>query len=84
MSLTLGALALFGLGLFGPGIASGLVAGAPQLGPAAPVGATLGAAGVVALGGGAAMGAARLAGASALGAVRAGTAMGSAASTAYK
>lgn len=84
MSLALGALSLFGLGIFGPGIASGLVAGAPQLGAGAAVGTTLGAAGVVALGGGAAMGAARLAGAGALGAVRAGTVMGSAASTAYK
>jgi type IV secretion system protein TrbL len=83
MSLTLGALALFGLGIFGPGIASGLVAGAPQLGAGAAVGTTLGAAGVAALGGGAAIGAARLAGAGALGAVRAGTAMGSAAQTAY-
>jgi type IV secretion system protein TrbL len=33
MSLTLGALSLFGLGIFGPSIASGLVAGAPQLMP---------------------------------------------------
>lgn len=84
MSLALGALSLFGLGIFGPGIASGLVAGAPQLGAGAALGTTLGAAGMVAIGGGAAMGAARLAGASALGAVRAGTTMGSAASTAYK
>jgi type IV secretion system protein TrbL len=83
MSLTLGALALFGLGIFGPGIASGLVAGAPQLGAGAALGTSLGAAGVVALGGGAAMGAARLAGGAALGGIRAGTAMGSAASTAY-
>ncbi len=83
MSLALGALSLFGLGIFGPGIASGLVAGAPQLGAGAALGTTIGAAGVVALGGGAAFGAARLAGGAALGAVRAGTAMGSAASTAY-
>ncbi len=83
MSLTLGALALFGLGIFGPGIASGLVAGAPQLGAGAALGTSLGAAGVIALGGGAAMGAARLAGGAALGGIRAGTAMGSSASTAY-
>src|SRR3546814_8756931 len=31
-------LALFGLGIFGPSIASGLVAGAPQLGAGAAVG----------------------------------------------
>jgi len=83
MSLTLGALALLGLGVFGPGIASGLVAGAPQLGAGAAVGTTIGAAGAVALGGAAAIGGARLAGGAALGAVRAGTAMGSAASSAY-
>jgi type IV secretion system protein TrbL len=83
MSLTLGALALLGLGVFGPGIASGLVAGAPPLGAGAAVGTTIGAAGAVALGGAAAIGGARLAGGAALGAVRAGTAMGSAASSAY-
>jgi type IV secretion system protein TrbL len=83
MSLTLGALALLGLGVFGPGIASALIAGAPQLGAGAAVGTAIGAAGAAALGGAAAIGGARLAGGTALGAVRAGTAMGSAASTAY-
>jgi len=43
MSLTLGALALLGLGVFGPGIASGLVAGAPQLGAGAAIATTIGA-----------------------------------------
>jgi type IV secretion system protein TrbL len=84
MSLTLGALSLFGLGIFGPSIASGLVAGAPQLGAGAAVGTAIGAAGVVALGGGAAMGAARAVGGAALGAIRAGTTMGSAASASYQ
>ena len=84
MSLMLAALTLFGLGIFGPSVASGLVAGAPQLGAGAAVGTTIGAVGAAALGGGAAVGAARLAGGAALGAVRAGTAMGSAASTAYR
>ena len=83
MSLVLGALSLFGLGIFGPGIASGLVAGAPQLGAGAVLGTTIGAAGITALGAGAAIGTASAAGAGALGAIRAGTAMGSAASTAY-
>ena len=32
LTLLMGALTLFGLGIFGPGIASGLVSGAPQLG----------------------------------------------------
>jgi type IV secretion system protein TrbL len=84
MSLVLASLTLFGLGIFGPGIASGLVAGAPQLGAGAALGTTIGAAGVVALGGGAAMGAARAVGGAALGAIRAGTTMGSAASASYQ
>src|SRR3546814_13525307 len=83
MSLMLAALTLFGLGIFGPGIASGLVAGAPQLGAGAALGATAGAVGVTTLAGGAAVGAARITGGAALGAIRAGTTKGSAASTAY-
>ncbi|HEX7693563.1 MAG TPA: P-type conjugative transfer protein TrbL, partial [Sphingomonas sp.] len=51
LTLVLAALTIFGLGIFGPGIASGLVAGAPQLGAGAAVGTTLGAAGVLAVGG---------------------------------
>jgi type IV secretion system protein TrbL len=84
MSLVLASLTLFGLGCFGPGIASGLVAGAPQLGAGAALGTTLGAAGAIALGGGAAAGAARAIGGAALGAVRAGTTIGSAASASYQ
>ncbi|MGN8001139.1 P-type conjugative transfer protein TrbL [Sphingomonas sp. 22176] len=84
MSLVLASFTLFGLGIFGPGMASGLVAGAPQLGAGAALGTTVGAASVVALGGGAAMGAARAVGGAALGAIRAGTTMGSAASAAYQ
>jgi type IV secretion system protein TrbL len=83
MSLVLASLTLFGLGIFGPGIASGLVSGAPQLGAGAALGATVGAAAVPMMAGGAALGAASAAGGAALGAVRAGTSMGSAASTAY-
>ena len=83
MSLVLASLTLLGLGIFGPAIASGLVAGAPQLGAGAALGTTVGAAGAIALGGGAAVGAARLAGGAALGAIRAGTTMGAAASTSY-
>ncbi|WP_394442052.1 P-type conjugative transfer protein TrbL [Sphingobium naphthae] len=84
MSLVLASLALFGLGIFGPGIASGLVAGAPQLGAGAALGTVLGAGGIMYMGGAGAVGAARGLAAAGLGAVRAGTAMGSAASTAYK
>jgi len=83
MSLVLASLALFGLGIFGPSIASGLVAGAPQLGAGAAIGTALGAGGIMYLGGAGAIGAARGLAAAGLGAVRAGTAMGSAASTAY-
>ena len=79
LSLVLASLTLFGLGIFGPGIASGLVSGAPQLGAGAALGTTAGAIGIAALGGGAALGGAR-----ALGAVRAGTAMGSAATASYQ
>ncbi|MBO9576589.1 MAG: P-type conjugative transfer protein TrbL [Sphingobium sp.] len=82
LSLALGALSLFGLGIFGPGIASGLVAGAPQLGAGAALGTAVGAAAIPMLAGGAGVGAARAIGGTALGAVRAGTSMGSAASTA--
>jgi type IV secretion system protein TrbL len=84
MSLVLASLALFGLGIFGPSIASGLVAGAPQLGAGAALGTTVGAAGVTMLAGGAAVGGARALGGAALGAIRSGTAMGSAASAAYQ
>jgi type IV secretion system protein TrbL len=78
MSLVLASLALAGLGIFGPGIASGLVAGAPQLGAGAAVGTTVAAAGTLAVGGFAAAGAMRAIGGGALAAVRAGTTMGAA------
>jgi type IV secretion system protein TrbL len=61
LSIMLGALALFGLGIFGPSIATGLVSGAPQLGAGAAVGTALTASGfgaAAALGAGAAIGAA--------------------------
>ena len=84
MSRMLGALALLGLGIFGPGIASGLVSGAPQLGAGAALGATGAAAGAAMLAGGAALVGARMAAGGGLAAIRAGTAMGSAASSAYR
>jgi len=83
MSLVLASLALFGAGIFGPSIASGLVAGAPQLGAGAALGTAVGAGGIMYLGGAGAVGAVSGVAAAGLGAVRAGTAMGSAASTAY-
>lgn len=84
LSLVLASLALFGLGIFGPGIASGLVSGAPQLGAGAAFGTALGGGGVIVLGAAGAAGAARGLAAAGMGAVRAGTSMGSAAGTAYK
>ncbi|OYR21518.1 P-type conjugative transfer protein TrbL [Brucella pseudogrignonensis] len=61
MAVVLAALSLLGLGIFGPGIASGLVSGGPQLGAGAAVGTGLAAGGMVLAGGAAAGGAAGLA-----------------------
>lgn len=84
MSLVLGSLTLFGLGIFGPGIASGLVAGAPQLGAGAALGTAAAGVGALAVGGGAAVATTRAAAGGAMGALRSATALGSAASTAYR
>jgi len=46
LSVVLAALAMLGLGIFGPGIATGLVSGAPQLGAGAAAGTGLAVAGV--------------------------------------
>jgi type IV secretion system protein TrbL len=46
LSLVLAALSLLALGIFGPGIAAGLTAGAPQLGAGAAVGAGIAAGGL--------------------------------------
>jgi len=72
LSLVLGALSLMGLSIFGPGIATGLVSGAPQLGAGAAVGTGLAAAGLGAAG---YVGARASAGA--VGTLAAGTARGS-------
>lgn len=86
MAIVLAALSLLGLGIFGPGIASGLVSGGPQLGAGAAVGTGLAAGGMV-LAGGAAAGMAAKGGAAALfggaAAVRGGAAAAGAASAAY-
>ncbi len=90
MAIVLAALSLLGLGIFGPGIASGLVSGGPQLGAGAAVGTGLAAGGMVLAGGAAAGGAAMLGakgGAAALSggaaAVRGGATAAGAASAAY-
>lgn len=84
MSLVLAAITLFGIGIFGPGIAAGLVSGAPQLGAGAAIGTVGGLAAGAALGGATVAGGARLMGSAGVGAVRAGTALSSGASTAYR
>lgn len=86
MAIVLAALSLVGLGIFGPGIASGLVSGGPQLGAGAAVGTGLAAGGMVMAGAGAASlaakgGAAVLSGGAA--AVRGGATAAGAASAAY-
>lgn len=50
LAIMLASLTLFGLGIFGPGIANGLVSGAPQLGAGAAAGTALGVAGLAAAG----------------------------------
>jgi type IV secretion system protein TrbL len=60
MSLVLASLSLFGFGIFGPGIAAGLVSGAPQLGGGAAIGTAGAVAGSALMVGGGALGAARI------------------------
>ncbi|MBN8940460.1 type IV secretion system protein TrbL [Sphingomonas sp. BE270] len=86
MAIVLAALSLLGLGIFGPGIANGLVSGGPQLGAGAAVGTALAAGGMVAAGGaalGAAAGGAGALAGGAAAAARGGAAMAGGASTAY-
>jgi type IV secretion system protein TrbL len=61
LAIMLASLALLGLGLFGPAIATGLVSGAPQLGAGSAAGAALLAGGLAVAGGAAAVGAGRIA-----------------------
>ncbi|NMG38348.1 P-type conjugative transfer protein TrbL [Chelativorans sp. ZYF759] len=86
MAIVLAALSLLGLGIFGPGIANGIVSGGPQLGAGAAVGTGLAVAGAgVAAGGGAMLaargGAAALSGGAAV--ARGGAAAAGGAATAY-
>jgi len=86
MAVVLAALSLVGLGIFGPGIAAGLVSGGPQLGAGAAVGTSLAVGGAALAAGGGAMlaargGAALLSGGTA--AMRGGAAATGAASSAY-
>ncbi|MDF2114005.1 P-type conjugative transfer protein TrbL [Roseiarcaceae bacterium H3SJ34-1] len=86
MAIVLAALSLLGLGIFGPGIANGLVSGGPQLGAGAAVGTGLAVGGAAVAAAGAAGLAAR-GGATAISggaaAVRGGATAAGAASSAY-
>ena len=70
MSLLLAALSLLGLGVFGPGIAAGLVSGAPQLGAGAAAGTVAGAAAMTYAGGALALGGLRAVASGSAGAIR--------------
>lgn len=86
MAIVLAALSLLGLGIFGPGIANGLVSGGPQLGSGAAVGTGLAATGMTVAAGGASVLVARGASSALSGsaaAARGGAAAAGAASTAY-
>ena len=86
MAVVLAALSLLGLGIFGPGIANGIVSGGPQLGAGAAVGTGLAVGGAALAGAGAAGLAARGGGMALSGtaaAARGGAAAAGGAATAY-
>ena len=86
MAVVLAALSLLGLGIFGPGIANGLVSGGPQLGAGSAIGTGLAAGGAAVAGVGSAGLAARggaLALSGTAAAARGGAAIAGGASTAY-
>ena len=84
MALVLAALSLLGLGIFGPGIANGIVSGGPQLGAGAAVGTGLAAGGVAVASGALAAGGASLATSAVAGAARGVAALGGGAAEAYR
>ncbi len=79
----LASMSLLALGIFGPGIATGLVAGAPQLGAGAAIGTAVGIGAGAVAGGALATAGARGAVGAGQSAVRAGASMAGGASTAY-
>src|SRR6201987_1664437 len=84
MALVLGALSLLGLGIFGPGIANGIVSGGPQLGAGAAVGTGLAAGGALVAGAGLAAGGVGLAGGALLGGARGAATVASGTASAYR
>jgi type IV secretion system protein TrbL len=86
MAIVLAALSLLGLGIFGPGIANGLISGGPQLGAGSAVGTAVAAGGAMVAGGAAAGMAVRGAGAAmaaTAAAARGGAALTGGATTSY-
>jgi type IV secretion system protein TrbL len=84
MALVLAALSLLGLGIFGPGIANGIVSGGPQLGAGSAIGTGLAAGGIVAAGAAGAGLVAGAAGGALAGAARSGASVVAGASAAYR
>ncbi|WP_425067463.1 P-type conjugative transfer protein TrbL [Reyranella sp.] len=84
MALVLASLALLGLGIFGPGIANGIVSGGPQLGAGAAVGTGLAAGGLAAAGGALATGGASALAGTAGAAARGSAALAGGAAAAYR
>lgn len=83
MTIVLASLTLLGLGIFGPGIANGIVSGGPQLGAGAAAGTALAAGGIVAGGAAAAGLVAGAAGGAMSGVAAAGARAASGAASAY-
>ncbi|MCC0017427.1 MAG: P-type conjugative transfer protein TrbL, partial [Rhodobiaceae bacterium] len=79
----LAALSLLGLGIFGPGIANGIVSGGPQLGAGSAVGTSLAAGGMMVAGGALAARGGSAALAAGSGAVRGSTTLAGGAATSY-
>src|SRR3982075_1660120 len=84
MSMVLAALSLLGLGIFGPGIANGIVSGGPQLCAGAAVGTGLAAGGIVVAGAGLAAAGAGLAGSALVGGARGAAAIAGGGGRAYR
>ena len=84
MALVLGALSLLGLGIFGPGIANGIVSGGPQLGAGAAVGTGLAAGGAIVAGAGLVAGGVGLAGGALSGGARGAATLASGTASAYR
>ena len=84
MALVLASLALLGLGIFGPGIANGIVSGGPQLGAGSAVGTGLAAGGLAAAGGALATGGASALAGAAGAAARGSAALAGGVATAYR